>query len=253
MPVSLKSAREIALMRQAGRINALALAEMASAVKAGATTAALNIIAERVIALHKGQPAFKGVPGPVPYPYATTISVNDELVHGMPGKRALQTGDLVKLDCGVRYEGYVADSAVTVGVGAISDQARWLLDVTQSALARGIAQARVGNRLGDIAAAIQSYVEGGHGLSLAREYEGHGVGRELHEPPDVPNRGRAGTGLGLRAGMTLAIEPMVIAGDPELEEGEDGWTVRTVSGAWTAHFEHTVAITDGEPEILTLA
>lgn len=252
MAVSLKSAREIELMRQAGRINALALAEMASAIKPGITTAALNKVAERVIAQHKGQPAFKGVPGPVPYPYATTISVNEELIHGMPGKRALRAGDLVKLDCGVRYEGYVADSAITVGVGAIDDRARWLLEVTESALARGIAQARSGNRMGDIAAAIQGYVEGGHGLFLAREYEGHGVGRELHEAPDVPNRGRAGTGLALRAGMTIAIEPMVIAGDPDLEEAADGWTVRTVSGAWTAHFEHTVAITDGEAEILTL-
>ena len=253
MAVSLKSAREIALMRAAGRINALALAEMAAAIKPGVTTASLNKIAERVIAQHKGLPAFKGVPGPVPYPYATTISVNEELVHGMPGRRVLHEGDLVKLDCGVRFEGYVADSAITVGVGVLSDQARWLLVVTESALARGIAQARAGQRLGDIAAAIQGYVEGGHGLSLAREYEGHGVGRELHEPPDVPNRGRAGTGLVLRPGLTLAIEPMVIIGDPALEEGRDGWTVRTVSGGWTAHFEHTVAITDGEPEILTVA
>ncbi len=252
MPVSLKSAREIALMREAGRINARALAEMAAAVRPGVTTASLNKIAERVIAQHKGEPAFKGVPGPVPYPHATTISVNDELIHGMPGRRSLHEGDLVKLDCGVRYQGYVADSAITVGVGALSDQARWLLDVTQSALARGIAQVRAGNRLGDLGAAIQSYVEGGHGLSLARDYEGHGVGRELHEPPDVPNRGRAGTGMLLRPGMTLAIEPMVIIGDPELEEGDDGWTVRTVSGGWTAHFEHTVAVTDGEAEILTL-
>ncbi|MBL8093967.1 MAG: type I methionyl aminopeptidase [Anaerolineales bacterium] len=253
MAVSLKSAREIALMRAAGRINALTLAEMAAAIKPGVTTASLNKIAERVIAQHKGLPAFKGVPGPVPYPYATTISVNEELVHGMPGRRVLHEGDLVKLDCGVRFEGYVADSAITVGVGVLSDQARWLLEVTESALARGIAQARAGQRLGDIAAAIQGYVEGGHGLSLAREYEGHGVGRELHEPPDVPNRGRAGTGLVLRPGLTLAIEPMVIIGDPALEEGRDGWTVRTVSGGWTAHFEHTVAITDGEPEILTVA
>ena len=253
MAVSLKSAREIALMRAAGRINALALAEMAAAIKPGVTTASLNKIAERVIAQHKGLPAFKGVPGPVPYPYATTISVNEELVHGMPGRRVLHEGDLVKLDCGVRFEGYVADSAITVGVGVLSDQARWLLEVTESALARGIAQARAGQRLGDIAAAIQGYVEGGHGLSLAREYEGHGVGRELHEPPDVPNRGRAGAGLVLRPGLTLAIEPMVIIGDPALEEGRDGWTVRTVSGGWTAHFEHTVAITDGEPEILTVA
>mgnify|MGYP001297442533 CR=1 FL=1 len=253
MAVSLKSAREIALMRAAGRINALALAEMAAAVKPGVTTASLNKIAERVIAQHRGLPAFKGVPGPVPYPHATTISVNEELVHGMPGRRVLHEGDLVKLDCGVRFEGYVADSAITVGVGVLSDQARWLLEVTESALARGIAQARAGQRLGDIAAAIQGYVEGGHGLSLAREYEGHGVGRELHEPPDVPNRGRAGTGLVLRPGLTLAIEPMVIIGDPALEEGRDGWTVRTVSGGWTAHFEHTVAITDGEPEILTVA
>ncbi len=253
MAVSLKSARELALMRTAGRINALALAEMAAAAKPGVTTAALNKIAERVIAQHKGVPAFKGVPGPVPYPHATTISVNDELIHGMPGRRVLAEGDLVKLDCGVRFEGYVADSAITVGVGAISTQARWLLEVTESALARGIAQARAGNRLGDIAAAIQTYVEGGHGLNLAREYEGHGVGRELHEAPDVPNRGRAGTGMVMRAGMTFAIEPMVIAGDPALEEDDDGWTVRTVSGAWTAHFEHTVAVTDGgEAEILTL-
>jgi methionyl aminopeptidase len=250
--VELKSQRELAQMRAAGRVNARALAAMREALKPGVTTAALDRIADKVIRQHKAVAAFKGVPGhKAPYPFATTISVNAELIHGMPGKRMIRDGDVVKLDCGTNLNGWFADSAITVGVGAINDTARWLIEVTEGALRRGIAQARPGNRLGDIGHAIEAFVEGGHGLALAPDYTGHGLGRSLHEPPDVPNTGRAGRGLALKNGMTLAIEPMVMAGAPALEVAADGWTVVAADGALTAHFEHTVAIVEGEPWILT--
>jgi methionyl aminopeptidase len=250
--VELKSQRELALMRAAGRVNARALAAMRDALKPGVTTRELDRIADRVIRQHKAVAAFKGVPGhKAPYPFATTISVNAELIHGMPGKRVIRDGDVVKLDCGTNLNGWFADSAITVGVGAIADQARWLIEVTAGALQCGIALARPGNRLGDIGHAIEYFVEDGHGLAIAPDYTGHGLGRSLHEPPEVPNTGRPGRGLVLKPGMTLAIEPMVMAGAPELDVAADGWTVIAADGALTAHFEHTVAIVDGEPWVLT--
>lgn len=247
-----KSPREVAQMRLAGRITALALAEMRARVKPGLTTRQLDAVAEKVIAQHKAEPAFRGYPGPYPYPFVTTISINEQLVHGLPGPRALREGDLVSLDCGVRYQGFYADAAISVGVGQCAPEVLDLLATTQAALQAGLEQARAGHRIGDVSAAIQQVVEA-RGLHLAREYTGHGVGRAMHEEPDVPNTGRFGTGRLLRPGLVLAIEPMVIVGTTETLVQPDQWTVVSADGSLTAHFEHTVAITDGEPEVLTRA
>lgn len=248
--VELKSARELALMRQAGRIAALALAEMRAQLKPGITGRQLDALAERVIAKHKAQPAFKGVPGPYPYPFATTISINEQLVHGLPTKRAIRAGDLVKLDCGVLYQGFYADSALSVGVGRCAPEVEQLIQVTEQALYLGISQARAERHVGDISAAIQEFVEG-HGYHLTPEYTGHGIGRHMHEDPEVPNRGKPGTGRRLRPGLVIAIEPMVIVGTDETLIQPDEWTVVSEDGSLTCHFEHTVAVTEGEPEILT--
>jgi methionyl aminopeptidase len=195
-------------------------------------------------------PAFLGYPGPYPYPATLTVSINEELVHGIPGKRKLREGDIVSIDCGNIYKGFVADSAFSMGVGEISPEARKLLEVTEQALYEGIRQMRPGNRVGDISAAIQKYVEQ-FGYNVPREYTGHGVGREMHEAPQVPNFGRAGRGIVLRPGMTLAIEPMVLMGTYRTRVLSDQWTVVSADGALTAHFEHSIAVTDGEPYILT--
>lgn len=248
--VERKSERELALMREAGKIAALTLAEMRERLRPGVATRQLDHVAEQVIAKHKARPAFKGYPGPYPYPFVTTISINEQLVHGLPGSRVIREGDLVKLDCGVLYQGFYADNAVSVGVGRCSPEAQRLLEVTEKALYLGLEQARVGHRVGDISAAIQQFVEG-HGYCLAREYTGHGVGRHMHEDPEVPNIGRPGTGRKLLPGLVMAIEPMVIVGTSETETLDDAWTVVSEDGSLTAHFEHTVAIRDGEPEILT--
>jgi methionyl aminopeptidase len=250
--VERKSERELTLMRTAGRIAALTLVEIREKLKPGVTTRQLDRIAERVIAQHKAKPAFKGYPGPYPYPFVTTISINEQLVHGLPGPRVICEGDLVKLDCGVLYQGFYADNAVSVGVGSCSTEAQQLLAVTERALALGIEQALPGGRIGDISAVIQRYVEA-QGFHLARDYTGHGIGRHMHEDPEVPNRGREGTGRKLLAGMTLAIEPMVIAGTGETVTLSDEWTTASADGSLTAHFEHTVAVMEGEPEILTTA
>ncbi len=239
-------------MRQAGRILALALEAMRNQVRPGLTTLQLNEVAEAVIAAHVGaRPAFKGYPGPYPYPFATTISVNDQLVHGLPGKRILREGDLVKLDCGVWFQGFYADAALTVGVGALTPTTQRLLDVTAQALHLGIAQAQVGQRVGHISAAIEAHIRA-HGYHPADDYTGHGIGRQMHEEPEVPNVGKAGRGFPLRAGMTLAIEPMVIAGTPHTRTLSDQWTVVSQDGSLTAHFEHTIAVTENGPIILTI-
>ena len=248
--VERKSERELALMRQAGRINGRALTEMRAAVRPGITTRQLDQIAERVIAGQQAVPAFKGYPGPYPYPHTTTVSVNDELVHGIPGPRALQEGDVVSLDCGTVYQGYYADSALTVGVGQISDLAQRLLSVTEKALYAGIAFMRAGNRTGDVSVAMQEFVEF-HGFHMVRDYTSHGIGRHMHEDPEVRYYVRPGTGLLLRPGMTIALEPMVLVGTDETRVLPDKWTVVSADGSLTAHFEHTVAITEGEAEILT--
>ncbi|HEY58443.1 MAG TPA: type I methionyl aminopeptidase [Anaerolineae bacterium] len=249
--VVIKSPEEIAIMRQAGRINVLALEAVRRAIRPGVTTAELDAIAEEVIRSHGGVPAFKGYPGPYPYPATITASINEELVHGIPSpKRVLREGDIVSIDCGTIYKGFVADSAFTVGVGEISPEAQRLLEVTEQALYAGIAQMRPGKRVGDVSAAIQHYVES-RGYHVTREYTGHGVGREMHEGPMVPNYGTPGRGLVLRPGMTIALEPMVLVGTPKTRVLEDQWTVASADGSLTAHFEHSVAVTEGEPLILT--
>jgi len=248
--VERKSARELDLMRQAGRINALALAEMAAAVRPGVATRHLDAIAERVILHHHARPAFRGYPGPYPYPFATTISVNDELVHGLPGARVLQERDLVSLDCGTVFQGYHADSAITVGVGALSPEAQRLLEVTEGALQAGIARLRPGLRTGDVSAAMQSNVEAA-GYFMVRDYTSHGVGREMHEDPEIRYYVKPGTGMVLRPGMTIALEPMVLVGTADTKTTADRWTVVSADGSLTAHVEHTLAVTEGEPEVLT--
>ncbi|PWH19751.1 MAG: type I methionyl aminopeptidase [Anaerolineae bacterium] len=249
--IILKSPAELAIMRQAGRINALALQAVREAIRPGITTAELDEIAHEIILQHGAKPAFIGVPGAYPYPATLTVSVNDELVHGIPGKRRLQEGDIVSVDCGTIYEGFVGDSAFTVGVGEISPLAKRLIEVTYRALEIGIEQLRPGNRVGDVGAAIQRYVEG-EGFYLTKEYTGHGVGRSMWEGPQVPNYGIPGRGIPLRAGMVIALEPMVLVGTEKTKVLADQWTVASADGSLTAHVEHTVAITENGPEILTV-
>ncbi len=248
--IVIKSEAELALMREAGRVNALALEAVRQAIAPGVTTAELDALAEEVIRKHGGKPVFKGYPGPYPYPATLCISINEELVHGIPGKRRLREGDIVSVDCGTLLEGFVGDSAFTVGVGEISEEARRLIEVTEQALYEGIRQLRPGNRTGDVSAAIQRWVES-HGFYVTREYTGHGVGRQMHEGPQVPNYGTPGQGIVLRPGMTIALEPMVLAGTPLTRVLPDMWTVVSADGSLTAHFEHSVAITPNGPLILT--
>jgi methionyl aminopeptidase len=245
-----KSQRELEIMRQAGRINALALAACVAAVEPGVTTAELDAVAADVLRQHHAEPAFMDYPGAYPYPAVTTISINEELVHGIPGGRRLKDGDIVSIDCGSIVDGFVGDSALTVGVGQISEEAQHLLDVTRESLFVGIGEMQPGNHTGDVSAAIQDYIES-HGLEVVREYTGHGVGRDMHELPQVPNYGNPGTGLALRPGITIAIEPMVLTGRPETRVMQDQWTVSSRDGHLTAHFEHSVAVTEDGPWILT--
>ena len=249
--VVLKSAAELESMRAAGRVNALALAAAVELVAPGVTTREIDEVAAEVLRTHGARAAFLGVPGVFPYPATTTVSVNDELVHAIPGKRRLREGDIVSLDCGSIVDGFVGDSALTVGVGEISDETRRLLDVTREALFLGIDQMWEGNRTGDISAAIQTHVEA-NGFNVVREYTGHGIGRHMHEDPQVPNYGTRGKGILLKAGMTIALEPMVQAGTADTRVLPDGWAVASADGRLTAHFEHTVAVTGQGPRILTL-
>lgn len=249
--IVLKSPQEIAVMRQAGRINALALQAVRQMIRPGVTTAELDAVAEEVIRKHGATPTFKGYPGPYPYPATLCTSINEQLVHGIPGKRKLQSGDVISVDCGSTFEGFVGDAAFTVGVGEISPQARRLIEVTEQALYEGIRQMRAGNRVGDVSAAIQKYVES-YDFHVTREYTGHGVGRQMHEGPQVPNYGIAGRGMILRPGMTIALEPMVLAGTHRTRVLPDAWTVVSADGSLTGHYEHSVAVTEGEPLILTL-
>lgn len=249
--IVIKSQAEIALMRAAGHVNALALAAVHDAVHPGVTTGELDTVAADVIRKHGGKPAFLGVMGAYPYPATITVSVNEELVHGIPGKRKLREGDIVSIDCGTILDGFVANSAFSMGVGEISVEAKSLLEVTEKSLSIGIAQLCEGNRIGDVGFAIQQFVEG-QGYHLTREYTGHGVGRSMWEGPQVPNYGIKGRGQVLRNGMTIALEPMVLIGTERTKVLPDQWTVASADGSLTAHFEHTVAITDGEPVILTV-
>jgi len=249
--IHLKSPAELDVMREAGRVNATVLATVKELLKPGVSTADLNAAAEEVLRKHGCVSPFKGYGHP-PFPSSITVSINQELVHGIPSKqRKLKSGDIVSVDCGTVLDGFVADSAFSAGVDEISFEAQKLLDVTKEALQAGISKMRVGNRTGDISAAIQNYVES-HGFYVTREYTGHGVGRQMHEGPQVPNYGRAGTGMPLKAGMTIAIEPMVLVGTANTKVLADQWTVVSADGSLTAHFEHSIAVTEGEPRILTV-
>jgi methionyl aminopeptidase len=249
--IVIKSEKELVLMREAGRVNALALKTVRQMIRPGVATIDLDAAAEEVIHKHGGNPVFKGYPGAYPFPATLCVSINEELVHGFPSKRKLREGDIVAVDCGTLLEGFVGDSAFSVGVGEIPAKAQRLLQVTEQALYEGIAQMRPGNRTGDVSSAIQRYAEG-QGFYVTREYTGHGVGRAMHEGPQVPNYGTPGRGVVLRPGMTIALEPMVLVGTPHTRVLQDQWTVVSADGSLTAHFEHSVAITAGEPLILTL-
>jgi methionyl aminopeptidase len=249
--IVIKSQQELVLMREAGRVTAKALAAVRELIRPGVTTAELNAAAEEVIRKHGGIPTFLKYPGAYPYPATICVSINEELVHGIPGKRKLRTGDIVSVDCGTTLEGFVGDAAITVGVGEISSLAQRLVETTEQALYEGIRQMRAGNRTGDISSAVQRYVEP-RGFNVPREYTGHGVGRKMHEGPQVPNYGTAGRGPVLRPGMTIALEPMLLAGTYKTRVMPDEWTVVSADGALTAHFEHSVAVTESEPVILTL-
>lgn len=245
--IILKSAREIELMKEAGLIVYEVHQELARAVAPGVTTGELDALAESMIRKAGGIPTFKGYHG---FPASICASVNEEVVHGIPGKRRLQEGDILAIDLGVTYKGYVGDSAYTHPVGKVDPEAARLLDVTRTSLEKAIEQCYPGKRLGDIGHAVQSYVEA-HGFGVVRDFVGHGVGASMHEDPQVPNFGTPGTGKELRPGMVIAIEPMVNAGTWEVKVLADKWTVVTTDRRYSAHFEHTIAITENGPMVLT--
>lgn len=246
--IVLKSSHELELMRQAGRIVAQVLERFREVVRPGITTAELEKVASHIIEREGAIPSFKGYRD---FPAEICASINEEIVHGIPSpKRVLEEGDIISLDVGAIYKGYHGDAAITLPVGEVGEEAQRLLEVTKGALEAGIAQARSGRRLGDISAAIQRYAEV-NGFNVVREYTGHGIGQEMHEDPQIPNFGQPNRGPRLRPGMTLALEPMVMAGDWHTRVLSDKWTVVTADGSLSAHFEHTLAVTDGEPEILT--
>lgn len=242
-----KSRSELATMRQANLIVAEVLDHLGGLIRPGVTTAELNTAAEEMIFKAGARPAFKGYRG---YPASLCTSVNDQIVHGIPDGRRLQEGDIVGLDLGVYYKGFYGDSAWTFAVGQVSPEGKRLLEVTRQALDLGIEKARLGNRVSDISSSIQQYVES-HGFSVVRELVGHGIGKSLHEEPQVPNYGKPGRGPRLAEGMVLAIEPMVNSGGSEVRVLDDRWTVVTADGGFSAHFEHSVAVTDNGPWILS--
>lgn len=246
--IILKSLQEIEKIRSAGRIVAGTIEELKKRVCPGITTRELDRIAEEFIIKKGGAPAFKGYKG---YPNTACISVNEEIVHGIPSERVLEEGDIVSIDLGVLLDGYYGDAAITLPVGRINNSTKRLLDVTEAALYRAIEKTVVGSRVSDISFTIQSYVENA-GYSVVREFVGHGIGRSLHEDPPVPNFGEPGKGPRLKAGMVLAIEPMVNMGASDLFVLDNGWTAVTRDRSLSAHFEHTVAVTEGGPEILTV-
>lgn len=248
--INVKSADEIKIMREAGRINAEALAAAIELVEPGVTTEALNAAFEAVHKKYDVFSPFKNYPGPYPYPGSICTSVNDELVHGIPGKRKLVEGDIISIDCGTVYQGFVGDMSMTVPVGKISDLAERLIAITRQSLDVAISKMVAGNTTGDIGHAVQTFVEG-HGMHITRVYTGHGVGRKMHEGPQVPNYGKPGRGMRLREGMTIALEPMVLVGTSNTTVLDDEWTVASADGSLTAHFEHTVAITADGPLVLT--
>ncbi len=246
--ILLKSPVEIEMMREAGRVTAVALRLVGEAVRPGVTTKALDVIAEEYIRSQGATPAFLGYHG---FPATLCTSVNEQVVHGIPGNRALKEGDILSVDCGAIVDGYFGDSAMTFPVGTVSAEAQALMDATQRSLVAGIATMRPNMRLYDIGSAVQQVAEGA-GFSVVREYVGHGIGRSMHEEPQVPNFGQAGRGAQLKPGMVFAVEPMINAGGYETRSLDDGWTVVTADGSLSAHFEHTIAVTEDGPEILTV-
>lgn len=247
--IVLKTGRELKIMKEACRISAGALQIVGKAVEPGVTTAELDRLAEEYIRSQGGEPNFKNYEG---YPATACISVNNEVIHGIPtSKRKLKAGDIVSVDLGAKFDGYHGDNAATFACGDVSDGAKRLMDTTRESLYEGIKAACAGNRIGDIGNAVQRYVEA-RGYSVVRQFVGHGVGTHLHEAPEVPNFGTPGRGIRLLPGMTIAIEPMVNVGKPDVKVMPDGWTVLTRDGSLSAHFEHTVAVTSDGPQIMTL-
>jgi methionyl aminopeptidase len=248
--ITIKTPDELEIMRTAGRINAEALFAVHALIKPGVATVELNEAAEAVHRKYGVYSPFKNYPGPTPFPASICVSINDVLVHGIPGKYRLKEGDIVSVDCGTVYEGFVGDSAFTAGVGKLDPQAQKLLNVTEQALYAGIDRMRADNHVGDVSAAIQDLVEK-NGFHITREYTGHGVGRKMHEGPQVPNYGTPGRGMKLRPGITVALEPMVLVSTPSTRVQKDKWAVASLDGSLTAHFEHSIAVTQNGPYILT--
>ncbi len=244
----MKSVREIEIMRRSGKITSAVLAHLLQTARAGMTLRDVDRLAERGIRERGGIPTFKGYQG---YPASICASVNEVVVHGIPGDRVLKDGDILSIDIGTTFEGYVSDTAATVAIGNVSEEVKRLLRVTQEAMMLGVAAMQKDKRLSDIGHAVQEHAEK-HGYGVVRALVGHGVGRKMHEEPQVPNWGDAGKGMVLRAGLVLAIEPMITQGTYNVETLKDGWTVVTADGKLAAHFEHTIALTDDGPRILTL-
>lgn len=247
--IIIKSSREIELMRQAGKIAAAARTVAREMVTPGVTTAQIDREVKRFIRKSGAVPTFLGFGG---FPASVCLSLNDEVIHGIPGPRVIHEGDIVSVDVGATWKGYVGDCAGTYVAGAASEEAKHLINTTRQSFFEGIRQARAGNRVSDISAAVQAYVES-NGCSVVREYVGHGVGADMHEAPEIPNFGKPGRGPTLVRGMTIAVEPMVNVGTWRVRTLKDGWTVKTADGSLSAHYENTILITDGEPEILTWA
>lgn len=245
--IILKTEEEIELMRQSNRLVGMTLGELSKHIKPGVTTLQLDKIAEEFIRDHGAVPTFLGYSG---FPNSICASVNENVVHGIPNSKPLIEGDVISIDCGTRLQGFCGDSAYTFCVGEVKPEVKQLLKITKEALYQGIEQARQNNRIGDIGATIQKYCES-HGYSVVRELVGHGIGREMHEAPEVPNYGRKGTGVMLKNGMCIAIEPMINMGSKNVVFENDGWTVRTKDRKPSAHFEHTVAIRNGKADILS--
>lgn len=247
--IIVKSLHEIKIMREAGKIVSKVFKELEEKIKPGIKTEELNDLAEELILKMKARPAFKGYRG---YPKAICTSINEEVVHGIPGPRRLKEGDLISIDLGVLFKDYYADAAKTFEVGEVSGEIKRLIQTTYTALEKGISCAKAGNYLGDISNTIQNYVEK-NGFSVVRDLVGHGIGKELHEEPQIPNFGNRGEGPKLVPGMTFAIEPMVNMGDYRIKVKDDGWTIVSLDGSLSCHFEHTISITEDGPEILTNA
>ena len=247
--VEIKTPAELELMRQASKIVAAVLDLLKKEIRAGVSTAALNSLAEREIRSRGAAPAFLGYRG---YPATLCVSINEEVVHGIPSdKRIIRSGDLVSLDLGAIHRGYYGDAAVTVAVGAVKPEVTRLMDVTAASLSKALSEVKSGAKLGDVSHAVETFVTE-NGMSVVREFTGHGIGRHLHEEPSIPNYGKPGSGITLKPGMTLAIEPMVCLGRPEIVIKNDGWTAVSADGRCTAHFEHTVAVTENGCEILSV-